>query len=68
MKYLWAVLAVFGEVIVYLSIGSAMHWRAGGGVLVQFFFFALFAATWRAITKERKSEDREEKEIEEEEK
>ena len=64
MKYLWATLAVLGEIIVYLSLGVAMNWRAGGGILVQFLFFAIFGATWRAITKERKNDD--ETEIEEE--
>ena len=57
MKYALAVVAIIVEFMVYSLICSEMNWKAGGGLLVQILMFAIFGATWRAITKKRNVED-----------
>lgn len=57
MKYVWAILAIIGEFLVYCMIGGAMGWRAGGGFLVTLLMFAIYGATWRAITKNKDDGD-----------
>lgn len=58
MKYLWAFLAVIGEVFAYMLLCGAMGWRAGGGAIVMIGFIALAVGTWRGITKKEKPLDK----------
>ena len=53
MKYVWAILAIIVEFFIYVMISAAVGWKYGGGGLVTLLLFAIYAATWRAITKKR---------------
>lgn len=52
MKYFLAVLAIVVEYIVLISFGAAVFgWKYGGGMLPQMLRIAIYAATWRGITR-----------------
>lgn len=59
MKYVLAILAIIVEFFIYAAIGGALGWKAGGGVLPMLLSFAVYGATWRAITKKRDSDSKE---------
>lgn len=55
MKYFLAILAIIVEFFIYLVVCVAMNWKYGGGYFVTLLMFAVYGATWRAITKKRKT-------------
>ncbi len=65
MKYLWALLAIIGELMVWSMISTLLGWRSMGGGIVLIIMVAIFIATWRAITKKEETSDTEDSEVEE---
>ena len=54
MKYVLAILACAGLVVLYAVLGAAVFgWKHGGGVIPMLLLLAAMGATWRAITKNR---------------
>lgn len=51
MKYLLALAACFGIIVVYTVIAGVMGWKHGGGAIPELILFAALIVTWRAITK-----------------
>lgn len=57
MKYLLAVLAIMGEILVYGGLSSEIGLRGGLRGLASVMMCGLVVATWRAITKKRENND-----------
>lgn len=55
MKYLLAVLAIMGEILVCGWLSSEIGLRGGLRGLASVMMCGLFVATWRAITKKREN-------------
>ena len=55
MKYVVAIAACFVEAVVYACIGVLLGWKVSGGLIPMMILFAIWAATWTAITKRRGS-------------
>jgi hypothetical protein len=52
MKYLLALVACFGILVVYVIIAGVMGWKPGAsGVIPMLILTAALVGTWRAITK-----------------
>lgn len=51
MKYLIAICACAAEGIVYAIIGASLGWKNAGGLIPMLILFAIWGATWTAITK-----------------
>ena len=57
MKYVLAILACAGLIILYAVLGAAVFgWKHGGGAIPTLILLAAMGATWRAITKKREPE------------
>jgi hypothetical protein len=51
MKYVIAIAACVAEAIAYAFIGALLGWKHAGGVIPMLILFAIWGATWTAITK-----------------
>ena len=51
MKYVRALVACFGVILVYIVIGWVMGWKHGGGFFPLLILFAALSGTWRVFTK-----------------
>jgi len=52
-RYGLAVVACGAIVLGYATLGAALGWQQGGGVLVMILVVLALGATWRAITRRR---------------
>lgn len=60
-RYIVAVLACVGIVIIYAVIGALLGWKHGGGVLPMIILFGAITATWKGIiglSKEKNPENK----------
>lgn len=63
MKYVYALLACAGIVLVHQFIGFKLGWKNGGGVIPMLILLTVLGSVWNGITKKRETrEDTEEKE------
>jgi len=53
MRKIFAVLACFVIIIIYLFIGVLLEWKHGGGLIPLLILISIIGATWRGITKNK---------------
>lgn len=57
MKYVLALAACFGILVLYAVIAGFLGWKHGGGVIPTLILVVALVGTWRAVTKKGEGSD-----------